>query len=189
MTSSRNCPILNRGQNRQVFPSSLPGQTFFFCILRFLFHFKDCANLNFGHILNLMLAAFYIKILKPRKFFNCGYLENSWIPCTCSITFKSKETICHNLIQYTQESRSKFLESICVFLFQLLSRNCHIQWIYKDLFIFYSINKFFKRYGMEVLMTMNSLKTPGFYTLFQKNSPLHLFLKRPLCTIVLHPFK
>ena len=40
-----------------------------------------------------MLAAFYIKNFQPRKFFDNGLLENSWIPCTCSIAFKSKETI------------------------------------------------------------------------------------------------
>lgn len=147
-----------------------------FCILkcRFLFQFKDFANLNFGLLLNLMLVAFDIKIFKPRKFFNSCYLENYWIPCTCSIIFKSKETIGHNLIQYTQESRSKFLGSICVFVFQLLSRNCHIQWIYEDLFIFYSINKFFKpRCG------------GSYYNELLENSwklldSLHSFLKIPL---------
>ena len=35
----------------------------------------------------------------------------------------------------------------------------------------------FSSLGMEVLITMNSWKTPGFHTFFQKNSPLHLFLK------------
>lgn len=153
-----------------------------FCILRFLFQFKDFANLNFGFFLNLMLVAFDIKIFKPRKFFNSCYLENSWIPCTCSIIFKSKETIGHNLIQYTQESRSKFLGSICVFVFQLLSRNCHIQWIYEDLFIFYSINKFFKpRCGSSYYNEL--LETPGFFTFVSENTTF-LF-----STIVLHPFK
>ena len=65
------------------------GANVFFCILRFRFQCK----FEFGLFLNLMLAAFDIKIFKPRKFFNSGYLENSWIPCTCSIAFKSKETI------------------------------------------------------------------------------------------------
>ena len=48
----------------RVFPFSLPRQTFFFCIARVLFQFKDSANLNFGLFLFLMLAAFYIKIVK-----------------------------------------------------------------------------------------------------------------------------
>lgn len=137
-----------------------------------------------------MLAEFYIKIFKPRKFFNSGYLENSWIPCTCSITFKSKDTISHNLIQYTQESRSKFVGSICVFFFQLLSRNCHIQSIYKDLFVFYSINKFFKpRYGssfyngpLENSWIPYSSRTTVRYICFWKVPFL-------FCVIVLHPFK
>ena len=34
----------------------MQGQTYFFCIVRFLFQFKDCANLNFGLFLNLMLG-------------------------------------------------------------------------------------------------------------------------------------
>ena len=108
-----------------------------------------------------------------RRFFNSGYLENSWIPCTCSITFKSKDTISHNLIQYTQESHSKFFGSICVFVFQLLfMRTC----------LYFTVLINFSSLGMEVLITMNSWKTPGFLTFVSENTTF-LF-----CTIVLHPF-
>ena len=138
-----------------------------FCIVRCLFQFKDCANFNIGLFLNLMLAAFYIKIFKPRKFFNNGLLENSWIPCTCSIAFKVKRQLA--ITQNTQESSSKFFSNF-VFFFQLLSRNCHIQWIYKDLFYFTVLIKF-SSLGMEVLIIMNSWKLLD---------SLHSFLKIPL---------
>ena len=141
----------------------MQGQTYFFFIVRFLFQFKDCANLNFG---------LFFKF-NARRFFNSGYLENSWIPCTCSITFKSKDTISHNLIQYTQESHSKFFGSICVFVFQLLfMRTC----------LYFTVLINFSSLGMEVLITMNSWKTPGFLTFVSENTTF-LF-----CTIVLHPF-